>query len=288
MKLGIVIEGGGSFGAFTAGRVYGAKRFYDVAVGSSTGALIAPLALLGAFRELKEGYTTISNKDVYSKYPFWSNGVPNMLMFAAAWVKQKKGITDSKPLRQLIEKYYTPDMHRMIDALGKELYVTGCRLNANNKFGVYFKSSDYSHKDFCDLMWASTLIPGLFEPFSKEEMIDGSKVIVDYADGGTVEVVGVKKAVEAKCNYIDVYLHRLKKGGFKEPGKNFVHNAIRALMAQRQEVVDNDETYCMFLSSTNVKFHYLPYKLEGAGMMEFDKEIMNHWFQQGLLNPINL
>lgn len=80
MKKAIVIQGGGSFGAFTVGRVIKANKDYDVAIGSSTGALIAPLALMKEYNQLQHRYTNTSNSDVYTKYPFWKNGIPKIHM----------------------------------------------------------------------------------------------------------------------------------------------------------------------------------------------------------------
>src|ERR1700749_801928 len=120
MKKAIVIQGGGSYGAFTAGRICRRKVSYDAAVGSSTGALIAPFALLGQYSVLEEAYTTVSNKKVYAHTPFWKDGIPKIYLALWSWIRQKKGITDSKPLRKLIGQLYTQQMHESIPALGKK------------------------------------------------------------------------------------------------------------------------------------------------------------------------
>lgn len=277
MKKAIVIQGGGSYGAYTAGRIYKRLVNYDIAVGSSTGALIAPFALLGEYNVLKNCYTNVSNKDIYSKYPFYKNGVPNIQMALWAWIRQKKGITDSKPLRELISKRYTADMHKAIDDLGKELYVTGCVLNAVVDYSMYFKSSAYSHKDFCDLIWASTLVPGLLEPFNKK----GN----DLVDGGVTENVGLNVLSKRKNLEIDVFLHQVfSSDRYKPQGKNWVHNLTRALVMQRQEVVSNDLNVKMDESS-RLNIFYVNSPLVGAGIMEFNKEVMNKWFNQGMEYP---
>ncbi len=292
MKKAIVIQGGGSFGAFTAGTVCKRKRSYDVAIGSSTGALIAPLALMQSYELLKDRYTNVTNKDIYENFPFWKNGIPKFYMLIWAWIRQKKGITNSKPLRDLIAKTYTEEMHKKIIQSGKEYYVTVCVLNSLQTASQYVCSSDFenNHKDFCDLIWASTLIPGLFEPLVKEfDVINNTepgktektKVIAELVDGGTVENLGLKKAVELGCKEIDVYLHTAKITGFKEMGDNYIHNLIRSISLQRQEVVENDLFGVKIPKDTNVNLNYLPFKLDGAKVFDFDKDAMRNWYKQG-------
>jgi len=266
----IVIQGGGSYGAYSLGRIAAAKNKYDVAIGSSTGALIAPFLLSGRGLDLSKlinSYTTISNKDVYEKYPFYKNGLPNIPYMIYRFAIGAKGITSSKPLRELIKTNYTPELH-VINA-DKHVYITVCELNKNSNRTLYCKSSDYSYDTFCDMIWASTLVPGLFEPLT----ING----VDYVDGGTTENVGLKKAIQLKCEEIDVYLHITEELGYSPIGKNWIHNLIRSVKAQRDEVVESD----LLFGKNNVNLHYLKSNLEGAGIMEFNPEVMLKWFNKG-------
>lgn len=292
MKKAIVIQGGGSFGAFTAGRVIKANKDYDVAVGSSTGALIAPLALMKEYDQLQHRYTNTSNSDVYTKYPFWKNGVPKIHMALWAWVNQKKGLTDSKPLRKILRETYTERMHKDIVQSGKEYYVTVCVLNSLRTASQYVCSSDFenNYEDFCDLIWASTLIPGLFEPLMKEVSLvtnitpgktEKTNALVELVDGGTVENLGLKKAIELQCKEIDVYMHTVNATGFKEPGKNYIHNLIRSISIQRQEVIENDIFGTKIPEDTKVYMHYLTFKPKGASVYDFNKEVMSNWFVQG-------
>lgn len=291
-KRAIVIQGGGSFGAFSSGRICKANKEYDIAVGTSTGSLIAPFALMQKYDTLKNGYTNVGNKDIYSKYPFWKNGVPNIPMAIWAWVNQNKGLTNSKPLRELIRKFYTQEFHGELIQSGKEYYLTVCLLNSYRTASQYVCSSDFekNYEDFCDLMWASTLIPGLFPPLEKEVEVrvnvapgktEKSRVYAELVDGGTSEQTGLKKALELGCTDIDVYMHTAKSSGFKPIGKNYIHNLIRALYVQRQEVEEDDIYNVRIPEGTDVKLYYLPYALEGANRVEFNKEVMNKWFNQG-------
>jgi predicted patatin/cPLA2 family phospholipase len=276
MKRAIVIQGGGSYGAYTAGRICRRKLNYDAAVGSSTGALIAPFALLGQYSVLETGYTTIGNKEIYSRTPFWGDGIPKVYLALWSWIRQKKGITDSKPLRKLIGQLYTQKMHESIPALGKKLYVTGCNLNSNVTPSKYYDSAAYTWEQYCDLIWASTLVPGLLEPYHSDLPIFKG---IDMVDGGTTENVGMRVITNKNYDFVDIYLHNTIKYGMKEEGKNWIHNLIRALIIQREEVI-NDDLYSN-LDGINHKIHYLPKPLEGAGAMDFQPKVMRKWFDQG-------
>lgn len=279
-RKALVIQGGGSHGAFTVGRLYKKQTNYDVAVGSSTGALIASLAIAGEYEKLRMLYGGgVRNQNIYSKYPFLTGGIPKINMALWSWIVGKKGITDTQPLRNLIKRTYTEDIHKRIIDEGKQLWITVCELNSLSKAGVYCEAKDFSHSHYCDLIWASTLVPGLIEPLTI--VVNGQKV--DLVDGGTVENVGLKKvAYQSKCTDIDVFLHEVKREGYKESGKNWVHNLIRALVIQRQEVVDDDINLDNIPKNININKHYLPFKLVGSGPMEFDPLVMATWFKQGL------
>ena len=193
----LVIQGGGSFGAYTVGRLVRTNKNYDVAVGSSTGALIAPFALLNDYNTLKHCYTTTDNKDVYSRVPFYGNGIPKPIMALVAFLRSKKGITDSKPLRDLIKQYYTEAHHAAIADTGKELFVTVCELNAKGNAAIYVQATQTSHEHMCDMIWASTCVPGLLEPLIEKTYVgNGEHKTIEYVDGGTVENCGLKKAIE--------------------------------------------------------------------------------------------
>ena len=68
----LVISGGGSKGAFAIGallalREHAAWKFKHF-VGTSTGALIVPLALLNEYNLLEQLYTNVTTADILKKY----------------------------------------------------------------------------------------------------------------------------------------------------------------------------------------------------------------------------
>lgn len=278
-----VIQGGGSYGAYTAGRLVRTKPFYDMCIGSSTGALIACLLAAEDWDSLGNGYTSINNEDIYTKYPFYKNGkgIPNIQNALWSLITNKKGLTDSKPLRSLISKYFTEAHYNSIKQREKQLFVTVCELNKLKDAAKYISIYDYDYETFCDYVWASTLVPALLAPMSKED----NGQLIDYCDGGTVENVGLKKAIQLGASKVDVYLHTVyKEEGYKCIGVNWGHNLIRAIAIQRQEVVDNDLS--IEAKDVIINKHYMKRELTGAKIMDFNSNVMTMWFKQGMEDAI--
>src|SRR6202008_3281538 len=98
------ISGGSDNGAFGAGLLNGwtaagNRPEFKIVTGVSTGSLIAPLAFLGPDydNELKAAFTTISKKDIYEERG----------LLAALF---DDGLTDSRPLLRLVERYVTAEV----------------------------------------------------------------------------------------------------------------------------------------------------------------------------------
>ena len=70
----LVISGGGSKGAFAGGvaeyLIKEKGNDYDIFVGSSTGALLVPHLAIGRVEKIKEMYTNVCQKDIYTVNPF--------------------------------------------------------------------------------------------------------------------------------------------------------------------------------------------------------------------------
>ncbi len=99
MKRALVISGGGSKGAFAVGILQQLRLLFpilrfDMIVGTSTGALIAPLAALREIDLLEELYTTYTTYDVVTKHRLGDR-------------LNQKSIYTVEPLWQLIKQYMT-------------------------------------------------------------------------------------------------------------------------------------------------------------------------------------
>ena len=74
MKRALVISGGGSKGAFAGGvaqyLMKNEGKEYDLFLGTSTGSLMVSHLALGMIDELKELYTNVNQKSIFSNNPF--------------------------------------------------------------------------------------------------------------------------------------------------------------------------------------------------------------------------
>src|SRR5690606_32646465 len=114
MKKALVISGGGSKGAFAVGvykhLIENYSLDFDVLVGTSTGALIVPLAALGKTDLLEELYTTQKTENIVIK-----DNIGNRL--------NKDAIFEVTPLWDTINKYYTDAFYEELIESGKEIFL---------------------------------------------------------------------------------------------------------------------------------------------------------------------
>jgi len=87
MKKALVISGGGSKGSWGSGiisyLVEEQNKSWDIVIGTSTGSLIAPLAVIGKSEQLKKAYTSVTNKSIFNVEPFNKKG--KVRIFNALW-----------------------------------------------------------------------------------------------------------------------------------------------------------------------------------------------------------
>ena len=123
----LVISGGGANGAFGAGLLAGwtksgTRPKFEGVTGVSTGAMIAPFAFLGSDYDasLTEIYASVSQDDIYNQQTVTG------LLFGSA-------LTDTAPLRKLIEKHVTADLVQAIaeqSLLGRSLSIVTTHFDA--------------------------------------------------------------------------------------------------------------------------------------------------------------
>ena len=130
----LALSGGGGDGAFGAGLLCGwteagTRPRFKLVTGISTGALIAPFAFLGSEYDakLKEAYTTISDKDIYT--------VPNTLKLIIN-LGRIEGAASTEPLAKLLERLVDDQMIQKIAAehnKGRRLLVGTTQLDAQRQ-----------------------------------------------------------------------------------------------------------------------------------------------------------
>jgi len=185
---GLSLSGGGDHGAFGAGflkgwSASGSRPTFKIVSGISTGALIAPFALLGSDydEQLEAAYTTVSATDIFKKESF----------LGATW---RDSLADNHPLQEMVHKFINDDL---IDAIavahqnGQRLFIGTTNLDAQRpviwNMGVIANSRNPQAYDiFRKILVASAAIPVLFPPVMFDVEANGELYEEMHVDGGTV------------------------------------------------------------------------------------------------------
>ncbi|OWK43081.1 patatin-like phospholipase family protein [Fimbriiglobus ruber] len=192
----LALSGGGSYGAFTAGVLNGWSRTsnrpeFDVVTGVSTGALISPLAFMGSAHdfEMKKYYTEVQQRDVFAMR-FW------------ATIPFRDAVATAAPLRRIVASQVTEEMVRDIAAehkKGRRLYVATTHLEGRRSVvwdigAIACKGGD-ARQLICDVLIASSAVPGIFPPVPIHVQVDGKEVTELHVDGGVTAPIFVPPAV---------------------------------------------------------------------------------------------
>jgi predicted acylesterase/phospholipase RssA len=182
----LVLSGGGMNGAYTAGvlkgwTASGSRPPFDVVTGVSTGALIAPFALLGPAYDdaLQRAYTRVRDRDIFRQRP----------LLSLAWADS---LADSSPLRKHIEAEITPDVLAGVaraHAEGRRLYVGTTNLDTQQlvvwDLGAIAAGNDpHKLELFRQVVLASASVPGLLPPVPITVEVHGRRFSELHVDGG--------------------------------------------------------------------------------------------------------
>lgn len=184
----LAISGGCANGAFAAGLLSGwtqsgRRPAFNVVTGISTGALIAPFALLGASHDdaLREMYTTLKPDRIFRRRSLAS------IFFGDA-------LADTTPLAEMIDDYAD---QKLLDAVGREydkgrlLLVGTTDLDALrpviwNIGALAVSRHPRALELFRKILRASTAIPGAFQPVLIDVELDRTKFQEMHVDGGAL------------------------------------------------------------------------------------------------------
>ncbi|NEX93671.1 patatin family protein [Caulobacter sp. 17J65-9] len=187
----LAVSGGGDDGAFGAGLLVGwtergDRPEFKGVTGVSTGALIAPFAFLGPKYDhvLKETYTDVSQKDIFTKRFFTA------ALFSDA-------MASTAPMHKLIDRYVNRALLDEIAAeyaKGRLLMIGTTDLDSRepvvwNMTAIAASKDPGALKLFQRIMVASASIPGAFPPVMIDVTADGKRYQEMHVDGGATRQV---------------------------------------------------------------------------------------------------
>ena len=285
MKKALVISGGGSKGAFAGGVVQylmkNKEKNYDLFLGTSTGSLMVSHLALGMVDELKELYTSVDQKAIFSNSPFKVKNIHGTKVISirhlnTLWnfINGRKTFGESKNLRKIIKKNITKEMYDEIRNNNKEVIVTVSNLTANQ---IEYKSiNDCSYDDFCDWIWGSCNYVPFMSLLEKNNQ--------QYADGGFGTLVPIREAILRGATEIDaIILETEVVQTNRIPSKN----PFSLMLDVFDFMLENVERHNITIGKLSAKhnnvklnLYYTPTVLTTNSLV-FDKKLMKKWWKSG-------
>lgn len=302
----LVVSGGGSKGAFAGGiidyLVNKENKKYNLFVGSSTGALLLPLAAIGNLEKLNTAYTSVNQEDIFKINPFKiksnKNGQTKITLKKTAIIKNilprykfsssnkfpwfnvtkidgKKSFGDSSILKDLIKKFVTEkDFSVIREKDDLEIIVAVTNLTTAS---VEYKSSKcWGYNDYVDWMHASASAYPFMSIVIKENM--------QYIDGGTLEATPIQEAIDRGATEIDVIVLREENPKYNpEYVRNLFHGIIKVNELMWAEINRDDIRISQLsaqLKDVKINIYYTPRRLTNNSLV-FDHEIMTEWWKEG-------
>lgn len=297
----LALSGGGENGAFGAGILCGwtqagTRGKFKIVTGISTGSLIAPYAFLGSDYDdkLKEAYTTISVKNIYT--------TRNLL--ALLWSESMK---DTAPLKELIASQFDEQILREIakaHGQGRRLYVGTTDMDAGrvmvwNMGAIASSGHPEALSLFRKVLLASSSIPGAFPPVYFDVESGGVKYDEMHSDGGVgasvffygfmLDLAGARKELygdNAPPPGGSIYIIRNGKlqASPKQVERELTKVISRAMAIFSKAGADGDLYRIYAITQRNgIDFNYIdiPKDYEPGSEKSFDTAEMNRLFDLG-------
>jgi len=225
-KRALVLSGGGAKGAFTAGvvkylRVELGLRF-DLVVGTSTGALIAPLVATDDIANLVHFYENVEDRDILTDRP-------DLLAFLFS-----DALNDTQPLEKLIYKFFGDrNRYERLVQSSTEIFVTVVNMQTGEI--EYGNQHQDPKPTLLKKILASACVPVMMPPVKIGKH--------QYVDGGVKEIAPFSKAIDEGATHIlSVILSpdpQHRKPAQKE-FKSSMDILKRTLELLTDEIMDND------------------------------------------------
>ncbi|ETN95595.1 Patatin-like phospholipase [Zhouia amylolytica] len=281
----LVISGGGSKGAFAGGvaqyLIEELQNDYKLVIGTSTGSLLANHLALNKVEKIKKVYTSVTNDDIFNKYPFTiknkygiqSVGI-NHVNVLRNFLRGSKTFGESYNLLNLIRNTLTKEEFLALKHSGKEVVVTVSNLSMNE---VEYKSIlDYDYEEYCEWVWISAN----YTPFMSLVRKNGC----EYADGGIGSMVPIEEAIKRGATEVDAIILQTEVTHLNRmPSKN-AFSLLTNMFAFMLDRIENQNIKIgKFVASNHnviINFYYTPVVLTTNSLI-FDEEKMTKWWQRG-------
>ena len=285
MKKALVISGGGSKGAFAGGvaqyLMKNKGKEYDLFLGTSTGSLMVSHLALGLLDELKELYTNVNQKSIFSNNPFKIKKVDGEKVISirhlnTLWnfLNGRKTFGESKNLRSLIKRNIKREMYDKIREKNKEVVVTVSNLTTSQ---VEYKSiQECSYEDFCDWIWGSCNYIPFMSLLEKNNY--------QYADGGFGALVPIREAILRGATEIDAIILETELTQInKLPAKNpfsLLFNVFDFMLTHVEKHNIAIGKLAAYNKNVKLNLYYTPTVLTTNSLV-FDKKLMRKWWKSG-------
>ncbi|MBC6982654.1 patatin-like phospholipase family protein [Caulobacter sp. 17J80-11] len=299
----LAVSGGGDDGAFGAGLLVGwtergDRPEFKGVTGVSTGALIAPFAFLGPKYDhvLKETYTDVSAKDIFSKRFFTA------ALFSDA-------MASTAPMHKLVDRYVNRALLDEIAAeyaKGRLLMIGTTDLDSREPV-VWNMTAIAASKDpkaldlFRRIMVASASIPGAFPPVMIDVTVDGKRYQEMHVDGGATRQVflyppafnlGQFSKEENAARTRNLYIIRNARldpewASVDRRTLSIADRAVSSLIAT-QGIGDLDRIYLTAKrDGLNYNLAYIPREFDMPHTTQFDTHYMRALFDYGHAMAVN-
>lgn len=281
----LVISGGGSKGAFAGGvaqyLIEDLNREYDMYYGTSTGSLLVSHLALRKVDKIKEVYTSVNQKSIFSNCPFIIKKkfgedvieISHLNVLRNFW-RGSKTFGESKNLKKLLQKIFTEEEFTFLKNSEKDIVVTVSNLLLNT---VEYKSiKSYSYEDFCDWIWISCN----YIPFMSLVKKEGC----EYADGGFASMIPIEEAIRNGATEVDAIILQTETPLYNRLPARSPFTALTNLFAFMMDRIEYQNIkigkYEAKFKGATINFYYTPSVLTTNSLI-FNKEKMKEWWQIG-------
>ncbi|WP_461532871.1 patatin-like phospholipase family protein [Sinomicrobium sp.] len=281
----LVISGGGSKGAFAGGvaqyLIEDMRKDYQLYLGTSTGSLLVSHLALEKVEKIKEVYTSVNQKSIFSHNPFrikqkyqGQQIAINHLNVLYNFLRGSKTFGESYNLKSLIRNTLTPDEFERLTELNKDIVITVSNLSLNQ---VEYKSiNDFEYDDFCEWVWISCN----YIPFMTLVRKNGC----EYADGGLSTMVPIEEAIRRGAKEIDaIILHTEVNYMNRMPSRNAFDLMTTMFNYMLDRIEYQNIKIGKFVASHQgaiINFYYTPTVLTTNSLI-FNRNKMTKWWQNG-------